>query len=110
MKRILAAIVLLVVGVWVVRDLTSATSMVVDISKQDKAIGLFESRHGDMTRDEEKGYLDNAYQACAYLDDNPDLPALWMAMTDSRISGDAAATTIEAAVTYLCTEHKGLLL
>ena len=75
----------------------------------DRAVSMFEQRHGTMTTEDRHGYLDNAYQACTYLDTNPSLPDLWTAMTDSGISSDAAATTIEAAITYLCTEHKGLL-
>ena len=30
-------------------------------------------------------------------------------MTDNGMSSDAAATTIEAAITYMCPEHKPLL-
>lgn len=110
MKRALAVLFLLVVGGLVIADLTTATDDVIDINRQSKAIALYETRHGKLdTTAERHGYLDNAYQACAYLDDNPSVPDLWLAMTDSRISGDAAATTIEAAVSYLCTEHSDLL-
>lgn len=110
MKRTIALIVLVIIAVLVVRDMTSAAKMAVDISKQEKAIAMYESRHGSLdTTEDRHGYLDNAYQACVYLDSNPSLPDLWTAMTDSGISSDAAATTIEAAITFLCTEHKELL-
>lgn len=109
MKRILALCVLVIIALLVVRDLTSAAGDAKDIIRQNNAISLYEFRHGSMTDDERRGYISNAYQACTYLETNPSLPDLWTAMTDSGISSDAAATTIEAAITYLCTEHKPLL-
>jgi hypothetical protein len=108
-KRAIIGILGLVALALIIRDVSQATEDVQTIRSTDAAVALYVSRHGDMTRDERFGYLDNAYQACSYLDKNPSISDLWLAMTDSRISGDAAATTIEAAVTYLCTEHKGLL-
>ncbi|MGV0949448.1 MAG: DUF732 domain-containing protein [Azonexus sp.] len=109
MKRILALCVLLIAGLLVVRDLTAAAGDAKDIVRWNNAVDLYEGRHGSLSQDERVGYLDNAYQACSFLDTNPSLPDLWSAMTDSGISSDAAATTIEAAITYLCTEHKPLL-
>ena len=72
-------------------------------------VSAFESRHGDLPRAEEERVYSNALQACVYLANEPDIPQLWRDMTDSSISGDAAATTIAAAITYLCPELGYLL-
>ena len=66
MKRALAVIFLLICAGLVIRDLTGAVSIASDINDQEQAIGLFERGNGDMTRPEETGYLNNAYQACSY--------------------------------------------
>lgn len=73
-------------------------------------VRLYEERHGSLSSHEERQHIyDNAWQACAYLEKNQSLPQLWRDMTDSGISSDAAATTIEAAITYVCPQFSSLL-
>jgi hypothetical protein len=93
-------------------DLYSAATFAGEQNVADQVIGYYEDRLGQLLdMDARNEVYNNAMQACHYLDTNPSLPDLWLAMTDGGyISGDAAATTIEAAATYLCPEHKGLLL
>lgn len=76
---------------------------------QAQVVQAYESRHGEVTTTEAATIYSNAMQACVYLANEPDIPQLWHDMTDSSISGDAAATTISAAITYLCPELEYLL-
>lgn len=76
---------------------------------QAQVVHAYESRHGKVDSTEAATIYSNAMQVCVYLANEPDIPQLWRDMTNSSISGDAAATTISAAITYLCPEMEYLL-
>ena len=109
MKRIIALIALTIIALLVVRDLTSAAGDAKSSLRQLNAIEMYDSRHGSMPEDKHDEYITMTIRVCEYLDVNPSLPDVWMLMTDNGMSSDAAATTIEAAITYMCTEHMPLL-
>ena len=106
MKRRILIVVGLAIIAWLAYDMINAARMADQLNDARRAIQYFEAMHGQMTEDQRQGYLSNAYQACHYLEDNPDLPSLWQEMVDSGISSDAAATTIDAAIMFLCPDRE----
>lgn len=94
---------------WLVRDLANAAGDAVRYTEAQNVVEMYDSRHGSMPTDKHDEYVELAWRVCDYLDTNPSLPDAWNLMVDNGMSSDAAATTIEAAITYLCTEHKPLL-
>jgi hypothetical protein len=95
---------------WLAWDLFNAIQFGQTQDEGSAVVSMYEARHGSLSTFEERQRIySNAQQACAYLDRNPSLPQLWRAMTDSGISGDAAATTIEAGITHVCPQFTNLL-
>lgn len=94
---------------WILHDAINATKDASTAFRQQNAIEMYDSRHGSMPDDKHDEYITMTIRVCEYLDVNPSLPDVWMLMTDNGMSSDAAATTIEAAITYMCTEHMPLL-